>query len=91
MDVGVVVQYDGKTNISKWNDDYCDTFNGTDGTIFHPFLYEDEDVVSFAPDLCRSLGAYFEEKTSVSGTSFRNIPALREMYNVRCFHCRNPH
>ena len=55
-------------NISVWNDDYCDTFNGTDGTIFHPWLYEDEDVVSFSPDICRSLSTKFQKKTSIAGT-----------------------
>lgn len=68
MDVGTVVELDDKKNISKWDDDYCDTFNGTDGTIFHPFLYEDEDIVSFAPDICRSLSTTFEQHTKYAGT-----------------------
>ncbi|KAJ8687778.1 hypothetical protein QAD02_023572 [Eretmocerus hayati] len=66
-DVGVVVESAGLKNISKWNDTECDTFHGTDGTIFHPFFYEDEDVVSFSPDICRSLGTKFVEKTKVAG------------------------
>jgi scavenger receptor class B protein 1 len=78
MDVGVVVEYDGKKNISKWDNDYCDTFNGTDGFVFHPFLYEDEDIVSFAPDLCRSLGATFSEKVKRSGKHFVEIFAQRK-------------
>ncbi|KAL7302061.1 hypothetical protein TKK_0005294 [Trichogramma kaykai] len=66
-DVGVVVGFDGRSNISTWDDDFCDRFNGTDGTIFHPWLYENEDVVSFAPDLCRSLSTTFQQHTSVAG------------------------
>lgn len=81
MDVGVVVEFNGKTNISTWGDDYCDTFNGTDGTIFHPFLYEDEDVVSFAPDLCRSLSTTFEKKTKVAG-----MPKTFSSFSLKVWH-----
>ena len=70
----MVVEWDGKTNISKWDDDHCDTFQGTDGTIFHPFFYENEDVVSFAPDLCRSLPAtYTGKKVKISGKNFEKL------------------
>ncbi|XP_014214799.1 sensory neuron membrane protein 1-like isoform X2 [Copidosoma floridanum] len=64
MDVGRVVEYDGKPNISTWGDKYCDTFNGTDGTVFHPFFKEKEDIVSFAPDICRSLSIGYERPSS---------------------------
>ncbi|CAB0034284.1 unnamed protein product [Trichogramma brassicae] len=66
-EIGLVTEWDGKLNIAKWNDTYCDTLNGTDGTIFHPQLFETENVVSFSPELCRSLSASFEEKSSVEG------------------------
>ncbi|XP_014206769.1 sensory neuron membrane protein 1-like [Copidosoma floridanum] len=67
MDVGVVVEYNGKKNISTWDDEYCDTFNGTDGTVFHPFFGEKEDIVTFAPDICRSLSFTHERKSSYKG------------------------
>ncbi|XP_014229470.1 sensory neuron membrane protein 1-like [Trichogramma pretiosum] len=66
-DVGKVVEYDGKSNISVWDDERCDQFNGTDGYVFHPKLYEDEDIVSFAPDICRSLSLTYRKKTKVKG------------------------
>lgn len=67
MDVGIVVEYDGKKNISTWDDEYCDTFNGTDGTVFHPFFAEKEDIVSFGPDICRSLSVKYEKKSKYKG------------------------
>lgn len=67
MDIGRVIEYNGKTNMSKWDDEYCDTFNGTDGYVFHPYLYDDEDIVSFAAPLCRSLSATFERKSKTRG------------------------
>lgn len=66
-EIGTVVEYDGKDNIDKWNDTYCDTFNGTDGTIFHPFFGPTEDIVSFSPDICRSMPATFERKSKAQG------------------------
>ena len=67
MDIGRVIETDGKTMTSLWKDDYCDTLRGTDGTIFHPFLNEGEEIASYSPDICRSLSSKFEKKTSVAG------------------------
>ncbi|XP_058792829.1 sensory neuron membrane protein 1-like [Phymastichus coffea] len=90
MDIGRVIEFDGKKNISKWDDDRCDAFNGTDSYVFHPFLYENEDVVSFAPDLCRSLGAYFQKKTKLAGlntnryTAYLGDPSSDESLKCNC-------
>lgn len=67
MDIGKVVEVNGQPKQSVWNDTKCDTYQGTDGTIFHPWIYEDEDIVSFSPDICRSLPAYYEKKTKYAG------------------------
>lgn len=67
MDIGQVVELNGKRNMSTWNDTECDKIFGGDGTIFHPFLYETENIVSFAPDLCRTFSAYFVEKAVSKG------------------------
>ncbi|KAJ8687761.1 hypothetical protein QAD02_023555, partial [Eretmocerus hayati] len=71
MDVGKVLEYDHKPNISKWDDEFCDTFNGTDGTVFHPFFDKKgrDDIVLFNSQLCRSLSAWYVGKTKVSGLS----------------------
>ena len=68
-DVGKVVEYNGKPNISIWGDDYCDTFNGTDGTVFHPFFDKKgaDDLVAFNPNLCRSISCYFDSHTKFAG------------------------
>ena len=66
-DVGIVTEFDGKPSQTIWAGDDCNNFNGTDSTIFHAYLYEDEELVSFAPDLCRSMGIKFEKKSKVAG------------------------
>ncbi|XP_017795434.1 PREDICTED: sensory neuron membrane protein 1-like [Habropoda laboriosa] len=68
-DLGRVTEFDGKPALSLWTADHCNEFNGTDSTIFPPLLTEEDDIVSFAPDICRSLGAHFTEKTKVKGVN----------------------
>ncbi|XP_011499316.1 PREDICTED: sensory neuron membrane protein 1-like [Ceratosolen solmsi marchali] len=74
MDVGKVIEYNNNRNISVWDDEYCDTFNGTDGTVFHPHFDRKgrDDVVVFNPNLCRSISCHFESKTT-----FSNMNLLR--------------
>lgn len=66
-DVGRVIEFDGKPKLDIWSQDHCNEFNGTDSTIFPPFLTEADDIVSFSPDICRSLGATFRHKSKVKG------------------------
>ena len=68
-DVGKVVEFKGEPALTNWPEgSTCNEFNGTDSTIFHPFLFKEEDVVSFAPDLCRSMGARWDGTfTAVGG------------------------
>lgn len=51
--LGQIVKYDDKPVIDNWPTKHCNEIHGTDGTIFPPFLTEEEGLVSFAPDLCR--------------------------------------
>nr|CAH7722186.1 unnamed protein product [Callosobruchus chinensis] len=65
--VGKIVEYDGAEKMSSWPTDECNVIDGTDGTIFPPFLEPEDGIVSYAPDLCRSLGAYYVKSTKYSG------------------------
>ncbi|XP_050598000.1 sensory neuron membrane protein 1 isoform X2 [Bombus affinis] len=66
-DVGKVTEVNGKPELDIWTEDQCNEFNGTDSTIFAPLLTEQDDIVSFSPDICRSLSARFDRKTKVAG------------------------
>ncbi|XP_050300460.1 sensory neuron membrane protein 1-like isoform X2 [Anthonomus grandis grandis] len=59
--VGKIVTYDGKPKQEVWNSSTCDAIMGTDGTIFPPMLKKQDGLMSFAPDLCRSLRATFQK------------------------------
>jgi hypothetical protein len=52
MDVGKVIAIDGKTEQDIWTGT-CNEFQGTDGTVFPPFLTEKDNLESFSTDLCR--------------------------------------
>ncbi|CAH1963590.1 unnamed protein product [Acanthoscelides obtectus] len=66
-DVGKIVEYDNAATMSAWPTDECNVIDGTDGTIFPPFLEQDDGIVSFAPDLCRSLKAYYVKPAKYDG------------------------
>lgn len=70
-DVGKVVELNGQKMLDLWAGDECNTFNGTDSTIFAPLLTEEDDIVSFSPDICRSLGARFSHKTKIKGETLK--------------------
>lgn len=53
MDLGQVVEFEGKPKLDMWGSEECNTYGGTDSTIFPPFLKEEDGLVSFAPDICR--------------------------------------
>lgn len=68
-DVGRVTEVDGKPALTIWAGPECNEFNGTDSTIFPPLMTEADDIVSYSPDICRSLSAYYTHKTKVKGVN----------------------
>lgn len=52
MDVGQVVAMDGEPQLKIWKDT-CNEYQGTDGTVFPPFLTESDRLQSYSADLCR--------------------------------------
>ncbi|XP_065158178.1 sensory neuron membrane protein 1-like isoform X2 [Atheta coriaria] len=75
MDLGQVVEFEGKPKLDMWGSEECNTYGGTDSTIFPPFLKEEDGLVSFAPDICRRLPAYYVENTKYDGISVRRYSA----------------
>nr|WVD93741.1 sensory neuron membrane protein 1b [Graphosoma rubrolineatum] len=66
-EVGKVVKFNGKETQDIWSGPECNALRGTDSTIFPPFIEDSDEIVSFAPDLCRSLGAKFQHKMVYKG------------------------
>lgn len=56
-----------KTEMDTWPGNPCNSFRGTDGTVFAPFLTEKSVVWAHSPDICRSIGSYYVEPGEVQG------------------------
>lgn len=52
MEVGSVIAIDGEPELKIWRDS-CNEYQGTDGTVFPPFLTENDRLQSYSDDLCR--------------------------------------
>nr|AII01130.1 SNMP [Dendrolimus houi] len=79
MDVGQVVAIDGKPEMDIWRDS-CNQYQGTDGTVFPPFLTRKDRLQSYSGDLCRSFKPWYQKKTSYKG-----IKANRYVANIGDF------
>nr|O02351.1 RecName: Full=Sensory neuron membrane protein 1 [Antheraea polyphemus]AAC47540.1 sensory neuron membrane protein-1 [Antheraea polyphemus] len=92
MDVGQVVALNGKPQIDIWRD-HCNEFQGTDGTVFPPFLTYKDRLQSFSFDLCRSFKAWFQKKTSYKGIKtnryIANVGDFANDPELQCF-CDTP-
>ncbi|VDP94507.1 unnamed protein product [Echinostoma caproni] len=58
---GTIRLYNGSRYQTCWTTDQANQVNGTDGSLFHPFLQPDEGLYIFAPDICRSI--YFTPRS----------------------------
>ncbi|CAG9788134.1 unnamed protein product [Diatraea saccharalis] len=92
MDVGKVVAIDGKTEQEIWRDT-CNRFEGTDGTVFPPFLTVNDRLESFSTDLCRPFKPWYQKKTSYNGIKtnryIANIGDFANDPDLQCF-CDTP-
>ncbi|KAJ8045804.1 Scavenger receptor class B member 1 [Holothuria leucospilota] len=60
-------RYNGNTELSWWYSPQANMLNGTDGTMYHPFLDREETIQLFHPDLCRSVSMLYEQDITFKG------------------------
>lgn len=72
--LGILEQFNGLNNRYIWDDEQCDKLEGTDGTIFPPYLLNNttNPLHVYLKEVCRSIPFLFSEKVTVS-----SIPAIR--------------
>ncbi|CAL8102958.1 unnamed protein product [Orchesella dallaii] len=59
--------WEGQTELTFWDDQYCNMINGTDATVFSPWLTRNTTLQIFSPDMCRSLYMVYEKDVRVTG------------------------
>ena len=52
---GKVVGWNGFDVLPFYKADTCNALNGTDGTIFPPFVKENDAMYVYSPEMCRSV------------------------------------
>ncbi|RVE43891.1 hypothetical protein evm_011453 [Chilo suppressalis] len=77
MDVGQVVAVDGNPEQSIWRDS-CNMYEGTDGTVFPPFLTENDRLESFSTDMCRiDQNPFLADAYVITSTCMPNFSPIR--------------
>ena len=82
LDLGSIVKYDNKTHLSTWYDSEeeagektCNRIHGTDGSLFPPYVKENQIFHIFNKDLCRSLPIEYKETVQHFGMdTLRFVP-----------------
>lgn len=70
--VGRVISFNNKTEMSTWDGDECNRYRGTDSTIFPSDINKDDGLWLYEPDLCMPLGVRFDKVSS-----YNDVPTIR--------------
>jgi hypothetical protein len=52
-DLGRIQEWKGMPNLTFWLGAFCNTINGTDGSIFPPFWSPKDKIYIYMTDICR--------------------------------------
>ncbi|CAH8455828.1 unnamed protein product [Heterobilharzia americana] len=70
--VGQIVKFHGNETLSYWTTPTANMINGSDGTIFHPFIKKEDKPYIFSADICRSLQFIANLTTQIN-----NLPVIK--------------
>ncbi|CAG7833577.1 unnamed protein product [Allacma fusca] len=79
---GLIKTWNNKTQLDWWlktEGNYCNNINGTDGSLYPPFVKKDRILYIFHPDICRSLGLTYSHDTEFMGIPGYRFTAPRSM------------
>lgn len=81
--VGQIITFNGSRNLSVWNSPLANNINGSDGSLFPPFLENSHTVNVFSADLCRSLE--FTARSTDKPVYINSVPTRKYTLSNRTF------
>lgn len=88
-DLARIAYWNGTNAVSWWFSKWANMINGTDGTMFHPFIDQSETLYMFNPDTCRSLPYIFKEHASYLGVPLLHFYLPPYVYANSTVHPQN--
>lgn len=74
-EVGKLLSFKNKVKLDFWSTEECNTIRGTDGTVFHPDVLQNETLYIFNMDLCQSLPLVYQQDVPHHGiNTYRFVP-----------------
>ncbi|KAK3592837.1 hypothetical protein CHS0354_028913 [Potamilus streckersoni] len=80
---GVIDRWNGLRNLSYWTTDQCNMINGTDGTIFPPFIDKSDILYLFSTDICRSIYVAYDEDVTLKDIPMYRFVAPRSVFQTQ--------
>ncbi|KAI8798272.1 lysosome membrane protein 2 [Biomphalaria glabrata] len=77
---GQIISWNYLEKLNYWTSDVSNMINGTDGTIYPPFIAKEETKYLFSSDLCRSLGMDYTKDVTVKGIGMDRFVAPDIMF-----------
>ncbi|BFZ15099.1 hypothetical protein BsWGS_18137 [Bradybaena similaris] len=77
---GQIVSWNEQSHLDYWNSSIANMINGSDGTIYPPFVSTAETKYLFSSDLCRSLGLEYQTVVNVRGIELDKFVAPDIMF-----------
>jgi len=90
---GETILYNGKSTLGFWEPlSHCDKINGSDGSIFPPFVEKSWRIPIFSSDLCRSVDLDYHSEMEMHGIKGYRFKLARDALedpvvnrNNRCY------
>ncbi|KAL3880575.1 hypothetical protein ACJMK2_032806 [Sinanodonta woodiana] len=80
---GVIDRWNGLRNLSYWTTDQCNMINGTDGTIFPPFIDKSDVLYIFSTDICRSIYVTYDRDVTLKDIPMYRFVAPRSVFEIK--------
>lgn len=91
-----IISWNGNTSVHVWNSKWANMINGTDASMWHPFISREEELYMFSADICRSGSVVYEKDIVHNGldlyrfTVNKNMMASAEEYPPNADFCTPP-